>query len=328
MLRIFFTGDDLSRIRLAAGADAMWEILLSLHRLRRPEGTAVFAGWKRQVRPSVPASARLLTDLAPATGYAADFLTPTTGTGALASGIEALRSTSRSRLRTDLTELSTRHPGRPVPAWIGRLAAGRLDTLDQLAHAVTSYFDRCMAPYWDALQAQIDRDRAQRRKALAEGGWPKVLETLHPSAQWSFPVLHLDYPADHDIVLDGRGLVLQPSFFCWGPPVALLDPSLTPVLAYPIAHLLDWTGLVSSAGRSRECALTALLGRTRANVLEAVAMGACSTTQLAARVAIPLQTASRHTTVLRDAGLITTQRLGKRVNHAVTPLGLLLLEGN
>ena len=38
-------------------------------------------------------------------------------------------------------------------------------------------------------------------------------------------------------------------------------------------------------------------------------------------------TASYHTTVLRDAGLLSTHRLGSAVLHTPTPLGATLLEG-
>lgn len=325
MLRIYFTGDDLRRIRIAPGPDAMWEVLFSLHRLRRPEASAVFGYWKRQAWSQVPASTRLVADLAPATGYTVDFLTPATDTGTLDAGMEVLRGTSRTRLHTDMTELAVRHPGRPVPAEARPLADGAPEALDQLTDAVRGYFDACLAPYWSRIKTQIDRDRARRRKHLAEGGWPEVLANLHPSARWSFPVLELEYPADHDIAIDGRALVLQPSFFCWGTPTTLLDASLPPVLAYPIRPDLDWA---VTRAPLRGQAVAALLGRTRAQVLETIAAGGCNTTELACRVPVPLPTASRQTAVLREAGLITSLRRGNHVRHTVTPLGIAVLEGD
>ncbi|WP_433467832.1 ArsR/SmtB family transcription factor [Spirillospora sp. CA-128828] len=324
MLRIHFTGEDLRRIELAPGPDALWEVLLSLHRLRRPEGQAVFGAWKRDVRPRVPASAHMLTDLAPSTGYSADFLTPANQTGTLEDALEALRRTPRSRLQADMTELATRHPGRPTPGWTRLLAEGRDDALDHLANAATDYFTSCLQHCWPRVQAQVDGDLAQRRKAHAEGGWPNVLTGLHPSARWSFPVLELDYPAHHDIVLDGRGLILQPAFFCWGAPVTMLDPALPPVLTYPIPHRYEQAA-PHEASRGR--ALAALLGRTRAQVLQVIAVGACSTGQLAGRADLPLPTASQQAAILRDAGLITSERRGRNVLHTITALGAALVHG-
>ncbi|MEV4256597.1 transcriptional regulator [Spirillospora sp. NPDC049652] len=327
MLRIHFSSDDLPRTRLAAGPDAMWEVLLSLYRLRRPQGAAVFGRWRRQVGPHVPDSARMLTALVPASGYAVDFLTPVTASGTLEDGLEAVRGTSRARLRGDLAELAVRHPGRAAPSWFADLASGGTGTLGRMADAVSAYAEVCLAPEWERIDAEVRHDLALRRRAFAEGGLPQVLEGIHPSARWSFPVLELDYPADHDIVLDGRGLVLQPSVFCWGAPVTLLDPDLPPVLTYPVADVTRWTASSPQARAQREQAVTALLGRTRARVLETIALGACNTTQLARCAAIPVPTASQQARVLREAGLIATQRDGNQVRHTLTALGAALLDG-
>jgi DNA-binding transcriptional ArsR family regulator len=69
-----------------------------------------------------------------------------------------------------------------------------------------------------------------------------------------------------------------------------------------------------------------LLGRTRYAVLDAVAEG-CGTGELARRVGISCPVTSQHATVLRQAGLITTQRTGRSVAHALTALGSALLAG-
>ncbi len=71
-------------------------------------------------------------------------------------------------------------------------------------------------------------------------------------------------------------------------------------------------------------ALAALLGRTRAAVLEAIVDG-CTTTELARRVKVSVPSASQHAQVLRDAGLLVTRRTGKSVHHSLTALGAALL---
>lgn len=47
--------------------------------------------------------------------------------------------------------------------------------------------------------------------------------------------------------------------------------------------------------------------------------------ELACRSNTTLSSASQHATVLRNAGLVTTQRYGGAVLHSLTPLGLALL---
>ncbi|MFJ4553901.1 hypothetical protein ACIP4X_32755 [Streptomyces sp. NPDC088817] len=73
----------------------------------------------------------------------------------------------------------------------------------------------------------------------AAGGTAGLLAGFGPVLLWQRPVLTADYPVEHEIHLDGRGLVLQPSFFCVRRPVvlAVCDPDRVPVLGYPIQHV-------------------------------------------------------------------------------------------
>jgi DNA-binding transcriptional ArsR family regulator len=70
--------------------------------------------------------------------------------------------------------------------------------------------------------------------------------------------------------------------------------------------------------------LTSLLGRARAVALRAASTGA-TTGEIARAAGVSASSASRHATVLRDAGLITTIRIGPTVLHTLTPTGASLL---
>lgn len=320
MLRIHFQAEDLGRVRVAPGPDPMWEIVLSLHRLRRRDAAVIFDGWRNQVRGTVPAGTRMLADLVPAgTGYFADFLTPPAGS-TLAAGLDALRATTRTRLRGDLDVLATRQRGRTMPSWTKALADGDPATLDQLARITERYFDAVLRPHWPHVRGRIDSERFRLARLLAESGSERALQDLHPSARWNARVLEVAYPVDHELHLDGRGLLLMPSFYCWGAPTSLRDGALRPVLVYPIRHEIGWASLQSRS-------VAALLGRSRAAVLETVAGSACTTSELARQAGMPLATVSQHATVLREAGLIVSRRTGQAVVHSVTPLGLAVLAG-
>jgi len=78
---------------------------------------------------------------------------------------------------------------------------------------------------------------------------------------------------------------------------------------------------------ARRRALDALIGRTRAAVLHCVEDG-CSTTELACRCGVSIASASQHASVLRDAGLLLTQRRGGSVLHSLTSLGAAVLTGH
>ena len=326
MLRIHFTGEDLARVRIAPEPDPLWELLISLNRLRRRDAGVVYGTWMRETLPHVPASTRLLTALAPPVGYSVDFLTPAVGSGRVEGRIEALRSTPLRQIHTDLREFGRRNPTRRLPSWCRELVAGEVSALGRLADASADYFGAVLAPYWDRIRAQVSRDRSRRSTTLAGGGWDAVLSTLHPSARWEYPVLQVDYPVDQELRLEGRGLLLQPSFFCRRAPTAFADPALPPVLVYPIEHQVNWAS--PQAGPADGRALATLVGPTRAILLHAVADGIATTGELARRAGTTAPNASRHITALRDAALISSHRHRNATLHTLTELGLALIGGD
>lgn len=317
MLRIHFTPEDLARTRISAGPQPMWEILLSTNRLRGRDGEVVFGGWRRSVAARTPATTRLLTDLWPVVGYAVDFLTPTGAALSLDEALEVLLHTPRRRLRTDLAVLAA---DQKLPAWTTALADGCPDTLRRLADAVDRYFAACLAPYWTRVRARVDQERARMGTTVADSGWESVLAGLHPTARWRYPVLEVGYPVEHDLHLNGRGLHLVPSFFCWGLPTTFLDAEYEPTLVYPIEHAVGW----SEPDGTRK-PLAALLGRTRARVLESLGERPGTTSDVASRTGTSLPTASQQAGTLRAAGLVRTRQNGQSVLHSITPLGQALL---
>jgi DNA-binding transcriptional ArsR family regulator len=81
-------------------------------------------------------------------------------------------------------------------------------------------------------------------------------------------------------------------------------------------------------GHNRRSPLDALLGRTRAAVLDAIAAAPCTTSELARRTGTAVPSASQHAAVLRAADLIVTRRVGRAVRHTLTPFGAGLLDAN
>lgn len=324
-LRIHFTGTDLVRTRLADGADPLWEIVASLQMLRARYGGEPFTSWRRRVRDDLHRHneagpvRHLLFPLTPDAEYVPDFLTPPEGLLGLDAGVEAVLATPRQRLGRELRRI--RLPRRTPPA-IRRLAAGDRGTIAELGRALRAYFATALAPYWERLTAAVDVDRAERGLCQRTGGTEALLRGFSPMMRWRPPVLTVAYPVDAELDLRGRGLLLIPSYFCWHRPVTLADPSLPPTLVYPLhtrGDLLDGPPQMACAQ-----ALDRLLGATRARILLASSHGA-TTTELARRTGISSTTASQHTAVLRDAGLITSHRHGNSMVHMLSGLGADLL---
>ncbi|MEJ3741910.1 winged helix-turn-helix domain-containing protein [Actinomycetes bacterium KLBMP 9797] len=325
MLRIVFTNDDIARTRVAPGADPVWETVLSLHVLRNRVREPTLARWGQDARGRLrrdggAASMRLFFAINPPKGYFPDFLTPSDSAHGFEAGLDAIRATPAKSLQRDLSLVAAE---RALPATARGLANGDRDAVQRLAESMRRYQELVVAPYWAAVQAAVAADRAARARSLLDGGTEGLLAGLRPSIRWRSGVLEVhDYPTDRELHLDGRGLTLVPAFFCARTPVALVDPTLPPVLVYPVDRL---AALSDRSGGG--AALASLMGRTRALVLDVVGDGG-STGEIARRLSISPAAASQHATVLREAGLLVSRREANTVLHTLTPLGRALLNSS
>jgi DNA-binding transcriptional ArsR family regulator len=99
-----------------------------------------------------------------------------------------------------------------------------------------------------------------------------------------------------------------------------------PLVSYPAGVEHPIHGLSVLTPRQGSTAVSALLGNTRAAVLNVIAEHpGCSTKELAALAGISPPSASEHATVLRRAGLIHTRRHRNVALHSATHLGIALL---
>jgi len=314
VLHIHFTDEDLARTVVAPTADPLWELVLS--RFRLSEHNPAFQPWSRAVRGRIgrhgPA-VRALQVLTPEGPYFPDQLTPPEGADGLEAGLAAIRATPAERVAAEFACM-----GR-LPKWAAPLARGDAATVEVLVKALRALHGILVAPFFEVIQESVDADRARRARDLLNGGVHGLLSGFTPFARWEPPVLEIDYPVSRDLHLAGRGIRLVPSYFCHGRAISLADSKLPPVLVYPISDTDRWTGVAADG-------LEALLGATRSAVLTGARAGA-GTTELARRVGTSAASVSRHTAVLRAAGLLRTARHGTRTEHSLTPLGESLIAG-
>ncbi|MGW8489844.1 MarR family transcriptional regulator [Streptomyces sp. NPDC055886] len=325
MLRIHFNDADLARTRLAPAPDPLFEVAASMHRLQSSRGRWAYAGWYRAARQDLRerglerALRGVLLPLYPRAAYYPDFLTPSSGVEGLEAGLEALLATPAERVAEEVGMLD-RLIG--APGWVGRLAEHEVRR--EFVGVLRAYYGAVVVPHQERIQARIEAERAVRGRGLLHGGVEGMLAGLGPMFRWGPPVLEVAYPRqtqDRDLYLNGRGLTLVPSYFNWGEPVAFADPGLPPVLWYSLLHEPAARPLRDEdPGRS----LADLLGRARAIALQAAAGGA-TTGEIARAAGVSASAASRHATVLRDAGLVTTVRNGPSVLHTLTPAGAAVL---
>ncbi|GGO89143.1 winged helix-turn-helix domain-containing protein [Wenjunlia tyrosinilytica] len=321
--RIHFTAEDLARTRVASSPWPLWELVIAIRELQVRGNPTRLGAWRRQVLPELPAGARTLFELVKPLGVSPAFLSPTR-VGTVEELLDQVRSTPRHEIRRALDDLALHQP---VPRWAPRL----LDdprALTDLADTLGAVHEKALAPYWPELSDAVRADRAVRGRELLDGGVERLLAGLFPGrVRWLAPVLELDMCSglDGDLHLCGRGLVLAPSALVYAGFLIEADAD-PPVLAFPARHG-PRLPLGVRASEGAPPSLGTLLGRTRAAVLHAVAdRPGCTTTELAASAGIALASASEHASVLRDAGLITTQRHRNTALHTPTHRGMALLD--
>lgn len=326
MLRIHFTGADLVRTRIASVPDPLWELALSIHLLRMRGTDPLLAGWKQRMinglKPGGPLrdEVGLLLALNPPVGYFPDFLTPPEASGGIGAGLDAVLTTPKNRLRQEINALGDAQGSLPAP--VDDVGSGHLGAIGELGTAIGRYHETAIAPMWDRVRTAVDADRGIRARTMIDSGTEGLLNSLHPTVRFDGNVLEVaDYPSHREVHLEGRGLQLVPSYFKTPTkPVTLFDPELPPVLVYSVHQ--EARAAVVRGGE----ALSALLGRTRAAVLELVAQGS-TTSELARRLDVSPAAASQHVAVLRDAGLLHSVRDRNTVHHTLTQLGYAMLAG-
>lgn len=320
MLRIHFTPQDLARVRVANAPDPLWEITCSLHRLQTSRGRWAYADWYRETRSTLSgtqlgaAVRRLLVPVLPRARYLPDFLTPHESADGLDRGLAAIVDTPPDRV---VREIQTLDRITGAPDWAPRLL--ERETREELAKLLRTYHEAVIAPHESRVGAALAGERALLARHTLDGGLDGLLRGLSPAVRWRPPVLHVDYVEDRDLHLAGRGLHLIPSYFCWQSPISMADDTLRPVLVYPVHGVR-----APAPDVPPDATLAALLGRTRAAALRCLALGA-TTSELARLLGVSVPTASHHTTVLRDAGLVFSHRHHNTVLHSLTPLGAAML---
>jgi DNA-binding transcriptional ArsR family regulator len=348
VFRVHFTAADIARTCIAPPPGPLAEAVFSLDALRRPGHDLVIDGWRERMELGVRTdrSSRLLAELLPRIS-AFDLIALGGPVPTLDEALDRNGETNGDRHGAAVVGA---HPpgtaaaaapngtsGLPDRNGAGRNGAGRNGPgRDQVAAVLRRWFRLAVAPYWTAIRALLESERRRLTRLAGERGVEVLLATLHPSMRWQAPVLLIQAgaTADHDCYLDGRGLTIVPSLFCPAGHPVCRDPTREaaplvlyyPAVADPFVARTVW----ATGNRRADASLVALLGKTRARILQALGEddAACSTTDLAARAGVAVSSASEHATVLRQAGLVDSRRHRSTVFHRITGLGVALLDAH
>jgi DNA-binding transcriptional ArsR family regulator len=224
--------------------------------------------------------------------------------------LERIRQTPRQRARVEVEQAlaGRRNDGLVLRA----LRSG--DAPRRLADALEAVWELLVEPSWPMVREVLERDIAYRARRLAEGGLTRLFEDLAPVVVLHGHELRVRQPAPATVELDENGLLLSPSAFIAPRVAASSEP---PVLVYPVRGA---NALLGPGPADDDCALSRLIGATRAQILTQLEEPSTTTT-LAHRLRRSPGNVADHLAVLRSAGLVTRQRAGRSVLYQRTPLG-------
>lgn len=318
-----FGNADLARCRFRVSP--LWEVQNALRVLRDPHLHPALVPWLHRVRDRLAG-----LDLAPVyavlprRGYTPDLLAAPglDGPATIAAQLAAVRATPVDLVANELARVGVRDTD--DPSLLAELRADPAAARALLADLLDAVWQRLLAPDWQQVHDVLASDIDVRSRRMALRGLEGVLDDMHPVLRWAAPELRLEVPVRASVELAGRGLVLQPSVFTAPGPVVILDPPWQPTLVYPARGTATLAGTETSAPAA---ALGRLLGATRARLLLDL-VEPTATTVLARRHGLSQSTVSVHLAALRDAGLVSTRRVGHSVLYVQTGLGTALCAGD
>lgn len=301
------------------------EVTMSLRLLGLPHPAHIHAPWLRHARTRVgEVDMELLMGFAPAGRWLASFLAP--HSDGPQTTIEQQLSTLSTLAPTELERgAQEMWEGRSVPRRVQQLLSDGPQGPSQLAEALWDYWDAAIAPFWPRMCAVLEDDVSHRVATLLNSGLFALLDGLHAEISTGDDRLYVDKPHHAAEEYQADRMTLVPSVFTW--PGLLLDDGTAnefgvTYAARGVGRVWEGLGELEATPDNR---LAALLGRTRAAILERAAVP-MSTTQIARELGQSPGSVNQHLTVLRDTGLLTSWRSGRSVLYRQTSLAQTMLE--
>jgi hypothetical protein len=168
-------------------------------------------------------------------------------------------------------ELDEAREGQPLPAVLEPLYDDPAGQLPAVVQELARYWQAAIEPVWQQVRGLCTADVAYRMEQFANGGVAQVLRGLHPDLSFSDERLLVDKPhhCSHRLDLAGTGIVLAPCAFTWPTLIVGCCGVDQPVLIYPPRGVAElWEDTVAE----QPDPLSALVGRTRANLLAILAL--------------------------------------------------------
>jgi DNA-binding transcriptional ArsR family regulator len=274
----------------------------------------------------------MLTAITPAGKYIPDFITPIPDSpindsrpADLGEGLDRILATDPAQVRDELDHMVEMNEHlTALPPAARDLYEDPERNLPRLVDEMLVYWRLVVEPVWDRLFALCADDVGYRMQQVADGGIERVLNSVSGQVSYHDDVITVDkrYECRHD--LTGAGLMMMPCVFVWPNTTVACCHSVRACITYPPRGLgLAW----EERDETTSDALGALVGRTRALMLDALSLP-MTTTHLAEKLGLSPAAVSQHLQVLKGAALVTSRRHGRLVLYQRTGAATVLIEAS
>ncbi|AJP02571.1 ArsR family transcriptional regulator [Streptomyces cyaneogriseus subsp. noncyanogenus] len=186
------------------------------------------------------------------------------------------------------------------------------------------------AEIWERIRPQLAADARHKTELLRRKGLAEALAAVSPAVALDdeAAVITVDKLVVGRTATGDGGLVLVPTSLGWPHVMVLHRYGWQPAITYPVSGSGPQAPSVEQVGLRLE----ALAHPVRMQLCRHLARTPCTTSELADAQGMTAPEISRHLSVLKKAGLITTRRRGRYAQHqlelsAVVRLGSDFIEG-
>lgn len=186
---------------------------------------------------------------------------------------------------------------------------------------MTALWHTLLEDLWPAVRSVAEHEISRVSSVLPAHGWKGVFDSLHADLSWHGGTLEILGFTSAPPARLRTGLIMMPSVFVQNGPVVSRRPLITPVIMFGargVGHLFSPSPPVADP-------LSLLVGPNRSRILR-VLTSPTSVTGLRDLLGLSLGSISRHLTVLVDARLATSRRIGRTVQYEITDTGRTLLD--
>lgn len=326
MIHIHFATQDLINVRFAFSP--LLETMLSYHLLRHPNRSVIYNDWVDETQQALYGLELAFMDaMILPRYYMADFLTPTPTAPRtdFEAELQAVLATPHDIVRECVRYTIEIGGASEIRDYFLAYPA---EALYCLVEEMRVYWQRSIAPYWSRMLPVLENDMLYRARMLAVEGTESVLHSLDKRIRYQSGLVSLDknyksgkeLKSDYRVTSSENLLYLIPTVFNSGGLSWQVTQPWHPALYYGTRG----AGLWYTTPPQNNAALEITLGEARARILMTLADPA-STGELARKLHLTDGAVSQHITLLRQAGLVESNRSGYRVYHRLSERGTQLM---